>query len=361
MFYRTTELFKDTAMGASGTEIIDINVQKPISQLIIHQRSTGSGDVPTAHLAAVVSKIEIVDGSDVLYSLSGYEAQAFDFYHRKMVPLNANVYLTGVQGITCYVLNFGRYLWDELLAFSPGKFSNPQLKITYDRDAGGNNSSALELQVVAHLFDEKEVTPAGFLMHKEIKKYSLSNLSWEYTDLPTDYAYRMLMVQSIYPGKSPHSQFREMKLSEDVDKKIPFDFITNELIKFMQTQYPLFVENLRGSGAAAAADRTYYVTPAYVAHFSGELVKNAAGYVRADEGNGGTIVMKTSVAGNLIGLVQGFCPHGSVVVPFGKPDIVEDWYGVKDIGSLKLNVKGGTTVGSGSTAQICLQQYRPTP
>ena len=355
MNYRLAELFEDTAMGASGTEIIDINVEQPFSQLIIQQRSTGAQDAPTAHLAAVISKIEIVDGSDSLFSLAGYEADAFDFHHRKKVAFGINTYLSAVQGIKTYVLNFGRYLWDPQLAFDPTKFKNPQIKITYDRDAGGCLSSALELQVIAKLFDEKAVSPMGFLMHKEIKSYAIGAGTWEYTDMPTDFPWRMLLMTARADGKHPHAQFREIKLSEDVDRKVPFHFDTMNLIKWIQTNYPIYQENLYCSGGGAA--RTYYVTPAYAAVFAGcgEVAMNilqAAGFA-----SGGTLSLTGSAAGNIYGQVMGYCPHGSVVVPFGLQNEIEDWYDVSKVGNLKLHIKGHASRTAGNL-QICLQQLR---
>lgn len=355
MNYRIAELFQDTAMGASGTEIIDINVQNPISQLAIQQRSTGAQDDPTAHLAAVLPKIEIVDGSDALFSLSAYEADAFDFYHRKKVPLNVNTYLSGVQGIRTYHLNFGRYLWDPELAFDPTKFTNPQLKITYDKDAGGCLSSDLELQVVANIFDEKAISPVGFLMHKEVKKYTLSQGAWEGTGMPTDYPWRMLLMSSRYDGRHPHNQFREIKLSEDVDRKIPFHFDTMNLIKWLQTNYPPYVENLYCSGGGAA--RTYYVTPAYMTCFAGCSEVAATIIQTAGWAHGGTLSLEGSAAGNIYGQIMGYCPHGSVCVPFGLEDVIEDWYDVTKIGSLKLHIKGHASCNEGDM-QICLQQLR---
>lgn len=355
MNYRIAEIFEDTAMGDSGTEIIDIDVQNPISMIAIQQRSTGSGDAITAHLAAVIPKVEIVDGSDRLFSVGGYELDAFDFYHRKRVPFGVNTYLSGVQGIKTYYLNFGRYLWDEVLAFDPTRFKNPQLRITYDKDAGGNASSALELQVVAYMFDEKMITPTGFLMHKEIKKYTLSQGGWEPTPMPTDYPWRMLLIASRYTGKHPHSQFREVKLTEDVDKRVPIHFDTMNLIKWIQSEYPAYVENLYAP--APAAEKTFYITPGYMALFAGcgevaSTISQAAGY-----GQGGTIALTASAASNIYGQIMGYCPHNAVVVPFGKQDVIEDWYDVARVGSLKLLIKGHASCNEGNI-QICLQQLR---
>lgn len=355
MNYRIAELFNSTSMAASGTETIAIDVQNPISQLIIQQRSTGSVDIPTAHLAACLPKIEIVDGSDVLLSLAAYELDAFDFYHRKVVPLNTNIYLPGSQGIRLYHVNFGRYLWDPELAFDPTKFKNPQLKITYARAAGGAVSSALELQVVAMLFDEKPVTPRGFLMHKEIKRYTLDQGTWEYTDMPTDYPWRMLLISSRADTKHPHRQFREIKLSEDVDRKIPFHFETMNLVKWLQASYPLYVENLLV--AVPASSRVNYVTPAYIASFAGSPQINVTYFQFPNHGEGGTLSLEASAPANVSGIVSGFCPHGSVCVPFGLENEPDDWYDVSNINNLKLHIKAHASCVE-TDLQVCLQQLR---
>lgn len=355
MNYRLAELYNNTSLGSTGTEPISFDMQNPISQLIIQQRSTGSVDIPTAHLAACLPKIEIVDGSDVLFSLAAYELDAFDFYHRKKVPLNQNTYLPGSQGIRTYHINFGRYLWDTELAFDPTKFKNPQLKITYDRAAGGAVSSALELQVVAQLFDEKAVSPRGFLMYKEIKKYTLDQGTWEYTDMPTDFPWRMLLISSRSDTKHPHRQFREIKLSEDVDKRIPFHQETSNLVKWLQTSYPQYVENLLV--AVPASTRVNYVTPAYNAVFAGSPQIAVDVFQYPNQGNGGTLTLEASAPANVTGIVAGFCPHGSVGIPFGIEDQIDDWYDVSKIGNLKLSLKAHASCAE-VDLQICLQQLR---
>jgi len=356
MNYRIAEIFKDTAMGAAGTEIINIDIADPISQIMIKQRSTGNGDVATAHLAAVLPNIEIVDGSDVLYSLAAYEADAFDFYHRKVVPANINNYLDDVQGIRTYYLNFGRYLYDRVLALDPGKFRNLQLKITYDRDAGGNASDLLELQVVAHIFDERKITPTGFLMHKQIRQYAIGAGTWEPTSMPTDYPWRMLMMSARADDRGPHFQFREIKLSENTDERIPFHFDTMNLIDWIRQNTPLYMEDLYN--AVTTGGITAYITPAWEVKYAGTMEEAVAGYVTASYGMGGTLGMTSSVSANALGMVIGSCPHGAVIVPFGDLNDLEDWYDVREIKKLKLHIKGHATRTAGNL-QICLQQYRP--
>ncbi len=71
MNYRMATLHALKSYTADTTEIIDVNVRDPISQLIIELRVGNTADEMQAHPIACLTKIELVDGSDVLFSLSG--------------------------------------------------------------------------------------------------------------------------------------------------------------------------------------------------------------------------------------------------------------------------------------------------
>ena len=95
MNYRLATIQAVKSYTADVTEIIDLDMVDPISQLLIQLDVVNVGDTPTAHAIACLTKIELIDGSDVLFSLSGYEAEAVDIYHNKRMRSNFNMYLTG--------------------------------------------------------------------------------------------------------------------------------------------------------------------------------------------------------------------------------------------------------------------------
>jgi len=77
-----------------------------------------------------------------------------------------------------------------------------------------------------------------------------------------------------------------------------------------------------------------------------------AAFEQADGGYMGYIT-ESAYAQNI--KVSGMCPHGTVCIPFGKQDIIEDWFDVKGIGSLKLDVKNGV---ADATNRLFIQQLR---
>ncbi len=83
MFYRNILLEALTAAFSDNRTItIDLAMADPISEIYLDIRATNGDSLPTVGAPLeTVSKIEIVDGSDVLYSLNGIEAEALDIYH----------------------------------------------------------------------------------------------------------------------------------------------------------------------------------------------------------------------------------------------------------------------------------------
>jgi len=250
--YRITTLLASEDASTAATKTIDINLTNPISKIVVQFKGTNNGATPTAHGAKMVSKIELVDGSDVLYSCSGIESQAVTYYGEGRMPFMVNEYRNDVMNIQTFEIPFGRWLWDEKLALDPSRFKNLQLKITHNKASGGSSPDAGTLSVFAYVFDEKRITPIGFLMTKELYSYTLTSSAHEYIDLPTDYPYRLLIVQSLAAGKQPWEQYNKIKLSIDHDRYVPINGVkTSDLLKLFRLADPI-VEEICGTGTGSA-------------------------------------------------------------------------------------------------------------
>lgn len=360
MNYRLATILAREAHTQDTTKVIDLNLADPVSQFsIIYEPLNGATGAPTAHPAKCISKIELVDGSDVLFSLSGQEAQAADWYHRGKEPPNLVKYLNGNASEMIFNINFGRSLWDPLHAFDPKKFSNPQLKITIDIDAGGIATASGYLTVLALIFDQKVITPTGFLMHKEIKDYALAVSAHEYTDLPTDYPYRKLFARIQVYGIGTELCFNTIKLSEDNDRKIPFTNTISEILKSMVGHAGPYRERIIGNGAATS--QYFYCTPAYEPNFGASQWRATigGGELAFYEGDGGRFKqIQTGAGPNWQALVEGYCPHGVIELPFGIQDDPADWYDPTKLGSLRLDILSAAGMGATDSCQIFLQQLR---
>lgn len=354
MNYRLASILPSEAANTAGTKTIDINVADPISRFVIQIKGLNSSDAPVAHPAKMISKIELVDGSDVLFSLSGVEAQALNFYDEGKFPHTVLNYLDDVYAIATFHIDFGRYLYDPVLAFDPKKFTNPQLKITHNLAAGGSTPDAALLSVYAHLFDEKTVNPTAFLMSKEQYGYTLVASAKEHIDLATDYPYRKLLLQSMSATLQPWQQYNQIKLSQDNDKKVVInDEKTSDLLKLFR-MWPALTETIYA--------KTKNGTQVIHCASSYERIQTVIGVGAALDGcyiadtYGGAISVTDGAAASIMIVANGLVPHSAFCLPFGNQMDIADWFNVSSIGSLRLTVTAGGS--ADGTCEIISQQIR---
>lgn len=340
--------------SAAGTRIIDLNQVTPISRLTVQIKGTNADSAAVGHPALMVTKMEVVDGSDVLFALSGTETQALNYYDQGIMPHNVLNYIATVSAIATFHIDFGRHLWDEMLALDPKKFKNLQLKITYDDGLGGCASTASTMSVYAYLFDEETITPRGFLMSKEQYTYTKLALAHEYIQLPTDYDIRKLLIQSLYADKQPWEQYNRIKISEDNDRRIPVNNLrTSDLLKLYKNDVRVQEDMML---LMVSTPDTFYVAATYdtVATGTGMVAADAA--IASVQSYGGTIAILGTNTQAHEWHVTGMAPHGTLCIPFGEQDKIEDWYVVKPINELLLDITAGAgTVGN---IQVVTQQFR---
>jgi len=357
MNHRVITLQPLTAALGAGVLDIDLDMIDPITQIVIELRVlSGVAASMTDHPLKVITKIEIVDGSDVLFSLNGIEAQTLDIYNTGIHPRGGEYFACNNMDIhQTIALNFGRYLWDEILALDPSKFANPKLRITYNYALGGLAPASCQFRIYGLLFDEKVISPTGFLMAKEIKSWACTDLAHEYTDLPTDHPYRMMLIGSRYNAEAPNTITTNIKLSSDQDKKVIFDASYGMLLKTIARENAYVRESMILASAAAA--RYAYCCPTMETHGSSTPNDGAATATHTDIANcaGGYLTHYSAVAGNVQVHVEGYAPHGFLGIPFGKQEDIDDWFDVRGLGSLKLDVTSGSTT---PTVLLVLQQNR---
>lgn len=360
MNYRLSTIYPRKSFTADETIIIDLNLIDPVSQFIIELAANVTNDEAiTAHAIACLEKIELVDGSDVLFSLSGYEAEAVDWYcnHNQNSPWD--IYMGWGETQRFIRLNFGRFLWDPLFAFNPMKFKNPQLKLTLNINAGGAVPTLNRLQVWGALFDEKKIEPTGFLMHKEIKDYLVGVSSHEYTDLPTDYPYRKLFVRCQEKGTEPNQNIDNIKLSEDQDKRVVMNHGTEDIFRTIAMQSPPIEEHIHARVATALT--TIYCTPTTRCHVvaAEDGATSGSGAIATSSQAGGYFKAIAATAQKYAQFfVRGWLPHGTWEIPFGLQDDPTDWYDVTKVGSLKADILASAGVAGTEHVQLFLQQLR---
>lgn len=341
MNYRKTKILASKSVTVNATETIDINIRDIISSIYVRiQAKNGSTPcTPAGHPAGFATKVELVDGSDVLFGLDGYEIQALNYYDRLVTPDTELIDGENDYHHASFLLDFGRFLYDPMLAFDPKKFVNPQLKITNDWDLVDSSAAAGYLLVEADVFDEKMPSPIGFLMSKEIEAYTMGNAAaHKYIDLPLDHPFRKLLFRAYITNKAPNSIIDDFKLSEDHDKRIPIDVDIDEYLRWQMGILPPLVEHFQLRLSATA--KSVYTMPTYWP--MAFVMPSASGYVNYDgtyyEGERHSLIANATISGASQGHIFGYVPHHTICFNFGDQNDMDDWYDVTRLGSLRADI-----------------------
>lgn len=347
-----------TLPAAAGTYTIPIRVKEPISRIALKFNVTKSLNCMTNHPAADITKIELVDGSDVLHATSGFENQALCMFDRKQPSMNEGVHLINVPQDSMYGIDFGRFLFDPELAFLTDKFLMPQLKITYNSLISDTGATLPMLAVWAYVFDEKAINPRGFLMSKEHHNEACpANLAWKYVELPLDYPYRRIMLRAFLKAYPPEHSIRHVKIDEDNDHRIPFDINTEDYVELSMARW----EQVNEPFHVCVVDATpaeYYFTPSNyfntVAGVSTDIARHIASNLAR---TGGVVPLWATNTTTLLGSTMGYCPHHCLDFECGDVMNPDDFFDVTRVGDLRMSVQGGGA-GIAGAYQVVIQQLR---
>lgn len=355
MKYRNVVLQENLAITVPGTTTYDINLADVISRLQFKFNLTNAAAAPAiiAHPARAITRIEVIDGSHTIASLSGEELMAQNYYDHGRAPYSYLNLITNTDSIINMDLDFGRWLWDPELAFDPKRYMNPQIRVTQNILLYGTNAAAGAMTITADVFDEKPVSPKGFLKRHEITTWTPANATIAYLKLPTDFPIRAMFPVGYSTTLPVQSQIRNLKLIEDQAKKVPFDTLVRHLLGNVFTDYPPIVEECIILGSD-----TFYTMASYDSRFL--ALDTIAGYITVTSSTADTIVMtNANAAARSEGHAIGYVPFHTIPVYFGNKKDLDDWYDTSSIKNLELQCTGAAAVGAGPVGRLHLEQLVP--
>jgi len=225
---RKVVLIDDQVLDAAGTVILNLDFSNPITRLIIGVKGKQGNTTNTNNprIERYVTKVEIVDGSDVLFSMSMAQLCALQFYSGNGLPYHSITCNTYTDGNRIWAsIYFGRDDSDNEWMLDPKRFVNPQLKITYAfTEAAANwTDNGQKLTVTAMIAENPNREAAGFLMSKEVYSWLSAASGDETIDLPRDYIYRLALLQSYDMTTPLYGQISKVKISCDMDRFVPLN------------------------------------------------------------------------------------------------------------------------------------------
>lgn len=352
---RMSTILASESTTTAGTKTIDLNENAPLSKIVIRFKGTNNNSTPTAHPAKMVTKIEVVDGSDVLYSMSGTECGAMNFLETGELPFYICEYENNVQCCATYDLNFGRFPWDRDFALDLRRFKNPQLKISHDKALGGSTPDAGTMAVFGYTFDDPQPSPTNFLMTKELYSYTLTASANEYITCPRDFPYRILMPNSYETTYAFNTQFSEFEWYADNKKRLFIDSISGSEWAKLMSHKDKVEEDLGTFGTGSAV--SYYLASTYEQYGVGVGRSHNDGAIIVGQPSGPRIQI-TGDASEADGVhVSGYMAFGGTNLCMHDIMDSKQWFDPTEYGDVELRIKAGSS--ASGTINVCLQQSRP--
>jgi hypothetical protein len=367
MGMRKVYLARHQTINDSQIVPFDLDVLDCISAIEVIYQATNGATSNTGHpIHKDVSKIEVLDGSDVIHSLSMPQLEALNFFERGNAPwLQLNEGPAAVQREQA-VIHFGRYIGDPTMYFDPKKCKNPILRLTHALTISANAGFATgtgQVTVIAHVFDTPPPAGRGFLLSKDFYDWTTAASGDQVIQLPTDWPLRLLMLRLYLSGTAISSILSHLKLSVNEDKFIPFDLYEDDLETLQEELFKwCCVKNLLlrkdadtpetfiGSQKDLAIQALNDWDVPNIRSITADTLNIALYLLSATP----TIAKDTTVRSlNLTS--WGLMPHSCICVPFGDKSLPDDWFPLPTAGSTKLKV---TQAGAGAAAQLILQQLR---
>jgi len=353
---RIATLFSEADVDTAGTTIVDLDLTEVISRILIkfkgYNGDDGQDDVPFAN----ITKIEIVDGSDVLFTYNGQAADAVNFYDLGRPEVTSWTFLDEYANEAFIGINFGLFDGDPTFALDPKRFRNLQLKITHDEDVANTSTTENRLKVVATVFSGLSASPVGFMQVKEQYAYTPTAGAYEEIELPTDMVLRTLYIQALDHSQWFGNSVSEVRLDEDALKTIFFD---DEYYEIMKMYRPLFGKYIHKSlteiGDTATA---FYRAPTCDAVSLGMPDAADHYYLSQTVQFGALLSAIADTTTDVTFLHSGYLPHYVGAIPFGQRNVPETWYNPSAVKKLRLRIKGGVSLGGTETFRIITQQLR---
>ena len=111
MNYRTATVLAEKSLEGAGTEVIPVLLKDIISRLFFTWRTSPSKHGMDSYPHRDITKIELVDGSDVLFGMDGGQCQALCIYDRKVPTMNFCQHMEGLSQLAGFSIDFGRFLF----------------------------------------------------------------------------------------------------------------------------------------------------------------------------------------------------------------------------------------------------------
>lgn len=349
-------------IGTSGTKTFNLDYTDPITQLDLYFEGTngGLGNLESP-FERCISKIEIVDGGEVLWDLPGEVALAAYVHDNEAFPYSEAEEAAAASVRQQIPIRFGLNLYDPVYAFDPRKHKNPQLRFTFDEAAvntagtEGFDSDTWTFTLHARLMEDAPA-PKAFLSYRTVETFAGTAGGARRIELPTDRVIRYLICRAYEKQVAVYNAITHHKLSADGGKWVPFDLPARDFLNRMCETFNPVTRIFTGLCASGVRKETFIAVPhtGNVTHSASGVIASANFYI-----DGTVLLYFIDHAGSAYDTshhyvrATGWALHATLMHAFGDRMNPAHWLDPSTFGKLDYFVTDGN---DGTDVDICLQQ-----
>lgn len=247
-YFQQRYLEQDRAfVGTSGLDTIDLPNKGLLSCLQLNVRATAGATCGKRDIKPIdaLERLElIVNGSQVVKSLSGRQVRALMHYQKMKQPEAFTSNWASQSSRIELFINLGRHFHDMDYMLDLGQVNDPELRITYDftktGEVGWTNGEAFTSpyrDTVCHLLRESSVVPEGYIKTSELYRFTNPVSKKENMTIPRGPVYSNLYLQSFYRDSGLAFTLDEIEVNIDNGRVIPLRLAMPEFMDVVAAKY----------------------------------------------------------------------------------------------------------------------------
>jgi len=218
-----------------------------------------------------ITKIEIVDGGDVLVSANMEELQAINAFMTKAMPFQTLTLDDDAVQVEHCRIPFGYFPFDPNHYIRPNDFDNLEIKVHITMTTAAATAWAAaghDVTIIIGLMESGYGDYQGFLSTRFARNYDAVDGTEEIVEIPVTHPLNLILIQAFKTCTRPDENVELVKLDADDGKHIEVELYMTELEILNALQFGRFTQKLakRMTNAADTVLGDLYMDTVAAAH-----------------------------------------------------------------------------------------------
>lgn len=230
---------KKSESGQTGSVTYDLPESGFIPEIVLTAFSTPTASTdPALPLNKAITKVEIVDGARVIQSLSANQLLGAYMHRKTRTHASSEVNDNAVEGHESIPIVLGKMVNGREYAPDFSRFSNPQIKITWDYSLttgpfgatfDADASPVMKFTVMCKIVRDATKYTHGYVKSSVTKTFTQATSTETRIDIPRGEQLLGIMIEAGYDDLDWTEDVEQLKLDFDNGAWIPLDLFEEEI------------------------------------------------------------------------------------------------------------------------------------